>query len=142
MIPLNTNRSANVQAQKLARDQELQAEQEQQRAQEAEVAELLAKMNEAKRAEALLPKGRCPACDAVIPLASEQCPSCTALFTADAEWRVKPLSKYEALVQKAADDEVLRQTRTKEEEESDTAKQLIFLGIVVLIVIWMVVKSQ
>jgi uncharacterized membrane protein YhaH (DUF805 family)/rubrerythrin len=79
---------------KVAYDLALQAEQEKQKAQEDEVAELLAKMDEAKRAEALLPKGRCPSCDAVIPLASQQCPGCTALFTSDSKWKVKPLSRY------------------------------------------------
>ena len=127
---------------KLARYQELHFDLKKQKAQEAEVAEVLAKMTEAKRAEALLPKGKCPACGDVIPLASEQCPKCTALLTADSKWRVKPLSKYEALVQKSADDEVIRATRSKEEKESDNARQLIFLGVVVLLAILMVVKTQ
>ena len=130
------------QALKFALDQELQAEQEKLKAQEAEVAEALAKMTEAKRAEALLPKGKCPACGEVIPLASEQCPKCTALFTADSNWRVTPLSKYEALVQKAADDEVIRATRTKEERESDSARQIIFLGVLVVIFALTVLNSQ
>ena len=130
------------QALKLARDQELLAEQERQNAQEAEMAQLLAKMNEAKRAEALLPKGKCPACDAVIPLASEQCPKCTALFTADSQWRVKPLGKYEALLQQSEDNEVIRATRTKAEKESDTARHMIFVVIVASLFLWMVVKSQ
>lgn len=127
---------------KLARDQELQAEQEKQKAQEAEVAEALAKMTEAKRAEALLPKGKCPACGDVIPLASEQCPKCTALFTSDSKWQVMPLSKYEALMQQSADNEVLRATRSKEEKESDNARQLIFFGVMVLLVILMVVRTE
>lgn len=139
---LQTLYDEEQQALMVARDLELQAEQEKQRAQEAEVAEVLAKMTEAKRAEALLPKGKCPACGDVIPLASEQCPKCTALFTEDSKWRVMSLSKYEALMQKSVDDEVIRATRSKEEKESDNARQLIFLGVVVLLAILMVVKSQ
>lgn len=139
---LQTQYYEQQQALKLARDKELEAEQEKQKAWEAEVAEALAKMTEAKRAEALLPKGKCPACGGVIPLASEQCPKCTALFTADSKWRVRPLDKYEALLQQSADNEVIRATRSKEEEESDNARQLIFLGVMVLLVILMVVKTQ
>lgn len=129
------------QALKLAHDQELQAEEERQKAQEKEVSELLAKMEEAKRAEALLPKGRCPACDDVIPLISEQCPSCTALFTADSKWRVKPLSRYEAIAQKAVDDAVLNATRTKEEKESANARELIILGVVLILCVVAIVNS-
>lgn len=142
-VQLQDQHDEQQQALKLARDLALQAEQEKQKAQEAEVAEVLAKMTEAKRAEALLPKGKCPACGDVIPLASEQCPKCTALFTADSNWRVTPLSKYEALVQKAADDEVVRATRTKEEKESDSARQLIFLGVLVIIfVLGVLIRSD
>lgn len=130
------------QALKLARDQELQAEQEKQKAQEAEVAEVLTKMTEAKRAEALLPKGKCPACGEVIPLASEQCPKCTALFTADSKWRVKPLSRYEAIAQKAMDDEVIRSTQTKGEKAGDSARSLIFVGALMLLFILSAVYSS
>jgi hypothetical protein len=35
-------------------------------------------------------KGRCPNCEQVIPLASEACPQCHALFTGDG-WKVLPL---------------------------------------------------
>jgi len=99
----------------LARDQEIQAEQERLKILEAEEAELLAKLSEAERAEALLPKGKCPACDAVIPLTAEQCPKCTALFTSDSKWKVKRLTRYEAIGQKAADDAVIFSTRSKED---------------------------
>lgn len=97
---LQQQRLANEQAQWMERDQELQAEQERQKAQEAELAELLAKMPEAQHAQALLPKGRCPACDAVILLDSEKCPKCTAVFSADSEWKIKPLSQREAIEQR------------------------------------------
>jgi len=127
---------------KLARDQELQAEQEKLKAQEAEVAEALAKMTEAKRAEALLPKGKCPACGEVIPLASEQCPKCTALFTVDSKWKVKPLSRYEAIAQKAMDDEVIRSMQTKEEKAGDGARSLIFVGALMLLFILSAVYSS
>jgi len=130
------------QALTLARDQELQAEQEKQKAQEAEMAEALAKMTEAKRAEALLPKGKCPGCGAVIPLISEECPKCTALFTLDSEWSVKPLSKYEALMQQSEDNEVLRATRSKEEKKSENAGQLIFVGVLMLFFIFSAIYSS
>ena len=109
------------QALKLARDQELQAEQERQKTLEAEEAELLAK---AERAEALLPKGKCPACDAVISLTAEQCPKCTALFTSDSKWKVKRLTRYEAIGQKAADDAVIFSTRSKEYTSAENTTSL------------------
>jgi len=130
------------QALKVARDLEIQAEQEKQKAQEAEVAEALAKMTEAKRAEALLPKGRCPACDAVIPLASEQCPECTALFTVDSKWKVKQLTRYEAIAQRSLDRAVSDSLRTKEEKDADSGWQLIFLGAILIIAILMVANSS
>lgn len=121
------------QALNLFRHQELQAEEQRLKAQEAEDAELLAKMTEAKRAEALLPKGKCPACDHVIPLASEQCPKCTALFTADSNWKIIPLSRHEAIAQQAADASVLYETRTEEEKQRDIVRQLIILGVLLII---------
>jgi len=130
------------QAQKLAHDLELLAEQENQKAQEAEVAELLTKMTEAKRAEALLPKGRCPACDAVIPLVSEECPECTALFTIDSKFRVKPLSRYEAIAQKALDDAVIYETRTKEEQANNSGAAMFFVGMLMLLFVFSAIYSS
>lgn len=59
------------------------------RSREAELARLTAE----QRAYELLPKGRCPNCESVIPLQSEKCPKCHAIFTADAGWRVLPLEE-------------------------------------------------
>lgn len=87
------------QALKVAHELELQAEEKKHKAQEAELAEVLAKLTADERAEALLPKGECPVCGHVTLLAAEQCPKCTALFTSDSRWRVKPLTQYEAIVQ-------------------------------------------
>lgn len=129
------------QAQKLILEEELLVEQERQRAQDAEIAELLAKMDEAKRAEALLPKGRCPACDAVIPLYSEKCPECTALFSEDSMWKVKPLSKYEALAQKTVEDAVLYETLTKDDDALDSARQLIYVVAILIISVLVIVNS-
>ena len=129
------------QAQKLILEEELLVEQERQRAQDAEIAELLAKMDEAKRAEALLPKGRCPACDAVIPLSSEKCPECTALFSEDSMWKVKPLSKYEALAQKTVEDAVLYETLTKDDDALDSARQLIYVVAILIISVLVIVNS-
>lgn len=123
------------QALQVAYDLELQAEQEKEKAQEAEVAELLAKMDEAKRAEALLPKGRCPACEAVIPLESQKCHHCAALFSEDSKWKVKPLNRYEAIAQKAVDNATVYSLRTKEEKESESVGGLIFLGVLLLFVV-------
>lgn len=87
----------NQNALKLIRAHELLTEHEKQKAQEVEVAALEAKMTEEERAEARLPKGQCPACDAVIPLSSEQCSACSALFTEDGSWKIKPLTHYDAM---------------------------------------------
>lgn len=35
--------------------------------------------------------GRCPGCDATIPLLSEECPKCKAQFGTAAAWKVRPL---------------------------------------------------
>lgn len=48
---------------------------------------------EAARAYAALPKGICPSCDAVIPLASETCPKCPAMFGSQAAWKPLPLKE-------------------------------------------------
>jgi len=132
---LQVQYAENQQALQLARDQERQAEQERQAAQEAELAALLAKMNEDERAKAMLPKGRCLACEAVIPLESEACPHCVALFSEDSKWKVKPLNRYEAIAQKAVDNSTVHSLRTKEEKESESAGQLIFLCVLLLFVV-------
>lgn len=127
---------------RFAAEQELRAEEDRKKAQEAEVKELLAKMTEAKRAEALLPKGKCPACEEVILLASKQCPKCTALFTTDSNWKVQPLSKYEAIAQQAVDQSVLYETRTKEERESGLAGRLVVFLMLLVFCIAAIVNSQ
>ena len=39
-----------------------------------------------------LPKGTCPRCKRIIPLASKECSHCRAVFTDAAAWKVLPLS--------------------------------------------------
>lgn len=134
-IQLQVQYAENQHALQLVRDQELQVEQERQAAQDAEVVAVLAKMNEDERAKAMLPKGRCPACEAVIPLESEECPHCAALFSEDSEWKVKPLNRYEVIAQKAADNATLYSLRTKKEKESESVGGLIFLGVLLLFVV-------
>jgi hypothetical protein len=51
----------------------------------------LAKLFEEQRTYELLPKGRCPNCETVIPLASQECPKCHAKFSRDDGWKVLPL---------------------------------------------------
>jgi hypothetical protein len=51
----------------------------------------LANLSESERREALVPKGVCPSCDAVIPLASTECTRCPASFGEHSAWSVKPL---------------------------------------------------
>jgi hypothetical protein len=36
-------------------------------------------------------KGKCPNCTRTIPLASEECPRCKAVFTEGSAWKVQPL---------------------------------------------------
>ena len=131
---LQAQYAENQHALKLIRDQEFRVEQERQKAQEAELAALLAQMTDAQRANSMLPEGRCPACDAVIPLASVQCPECSALFTPDSHWNVKPLNRYEAIAQTVLDSAEANSLRTKEEKESESARSLLFLGILLLLV--------
>jgi len=50
----------------------------------------LAQLSEEQRAYELSPKGRCPNCKMVIPLASKECTKCFAMFTDDG-WKVLPL---------------------------------------------------
>lgn len=126
----------NQQALKLARDQQLLAEQELQKAQEAAAAELLAKMNEEERAQFLLPHGRCPACDALIPIASEACPHCTALFTADSKWKIKPLRSIDRRVQMALN-AAYTKPKSKDEQEGEATRTLIF-GVVILLLLLLI----
>jgi hypothetical protein len=45
-----------------------------------------------QHAEALIPRGTCPSCDSVLPLTSEECPHCKALFGPRSAWSIKPLA--------------------------------------------------
>lgn len=56
-------------------------------AREAELAEL----SEEQRAYERLPKGSCPSCGFVIPLSSDECPKCRAIFGDFSAWQVVPL---------------------------------------------------
>lgn len=51
---------------------------------------------EQRSAYDLLPKGRCPKCAAVIPLASKECPECKESFTAYEGWAVIPIADSDA----------------------------------------------
>ena len=53
----------------------------------------LARLSEDERAYALLPKGICPNCSAIVPLSSESCPTCTAMFGPDSRWRLGPTNE-------------------------------------------------
>lgn len=84
------------QADQIRREQELREENEKEQLLKSNQLNLLANMSESKRAQASIPKGRCPVCAAVIPLVATQCPQCTALFTEDSSYVVKPLSNAES----------------------------------------------
>jgi hypothetical protein len=51
----------------------------------------LSKQTEEQRAYEMLPKGRCPNCEAVIPLSTTECPKCRAVFGADSAWKILPI---------------------------------------------------
>lgn len=53
----------------------------------------LARLSEEEKAYALLPKARCPNCEHVVPLRSEACPKCRALFGPDSSWKPIPLKE-------------------------------------------------
>ena len=80
-----------------ARVAELKAESQAARNVAAQTAKLresqaqLAHLNAAEQAYARLPKGACPACKAVIPLASKECPKCSADFGPGAAWSPTPI---------------------------------------------------
>jgi hypothetical protein len=48
------------------------------------------KLTDEERAYALLPKGTCPNCDALILLTSSVCPKCKAMFGSGSAWQVIP----------------------------------------------------
>lgn len=50
----------------------------------------LAQLRAKEQADARVPKGACPACKAVIPLASKVCPKCSADFGPGAAWAPTP----------------------------------------------------
>lgn len=78
---------------------ELRSEREAQRSeherQKRQIAqqERLATLSEAERAYAVLPKGQCPNCGAVLPIGTEECPKCKALFTSASAWKLLPLQE-------------------------------------------------
>lgn len=39
-----------------------------------------------------VPKGECPNCSRIIPMASEECPGCGAIFGGRSAWKLKPTS--------------------------------------------------
>jgi predicted Zn-ribbon and HTH transcriptional regulator len=144
-------RSTQVQAQYdeqqqalvVARNKELLAEQEKQKILEAEEAKFLAELSEAERAIALLPKGKCPSCDAVIPLVAEECPKCKALFTAGSSWKINPLKRYEAIAQKALDDAVIISTRpSKDESAAEAGRAVVFVVALLLLVVFILVNAN
>lgn len=51
----------------------------------------IADLDEEQKAYERLPKGICPNCDGIIPLASADCPKCQAYFGPGSAWGVKPL---------------------------------------------------
>jgi len=55
--------------------------------------ERLANLSEEERVYALLPKGQCPNCDTVLPLTTEVCPECKAMFGPDSAWQLVPLKE-------------------------------------------------
>ena len=59
----------------------------------AEHARELTLLSTAEQAYKLLPKGSCPNCDSVIPLASETCSICKAVFGPGSAWKVVPRSE-------------------------------------------------
>ncbi|HEX2828754.1 MAG TPA: hypothetical protein VHP37_20540 [Burkholderiales bacterium] len=73
------------------RARELHHEHQRQQAELKHQAEL-ARMTEEQRAYASLPKGTCANCEAVIPIASEQCSKCGAAFGPGSTWRITPLA--------------------------------------------------
>ncbi|MGH8831173.1 MAG: hypothetical protein ACREXV_08770 [Polaromonas sp.] len=62
-------------------------------ARQQEERDKLAKLSEAERAYALLPKGQCPNCAAILPLTTEECPKCKAMFGPSAAWNLVPLKE-------------------------------------------------
>lgn len=74
---------AEIRAQQQEQEARRQAEEEEQR---------LAHLDEAQRAYERLPKGTCPNCDAIIPVASAECPKCKAQFGSGSAWNVRPLA--------------------------------------------------
>ena len=54
--------------------------------------ERLARLTKEQLAYELLPKGHCPSCEAVIPLAADECPKCRALFGPESAWKIQPIS--------------------------------------------------
>ena len=55
--------------------------------------ERLANLAEEERVYALLPKGQCPNCNTLLPLTSEACPKCKAMFGPNSAWQLIPLKE-------------------------------------------------
>jgi len=137
---LQAQYAENQNALKLALEQELQAEQEKQKAQAIEAAELLAQMEEKERAQILSPHGRCPACEVLIPLSSESCPHCNALFGSDSKWKIKPLTRLDRTALIALRN-TYAQPRTKDDQEGEAVRSLV-VGAVIFLLILLIANSQ
>lgn len=80
-------REHQEQVAELARQAKEQTRQAEERAKET----ALAHLSPQRRAYALLPKGLCPKCDAIILRSAEGCPKCGAIFDRNSAWKVIPL---------------------------------------------------
>lgn len=79
VVEMKAERQATLQLQEAQR----QAEEEERR---------LAYLDENQRIQERLPKGNCPSCNAIIAVASTECPKCSAHFGSYSTWSVKPLA--------------------------------------------------
>jgi len=55
----------------------------------------LAHLGSERRTYVDLPKGICPHCDRVVPLTSNNCPRCGAIFGPSSAWSIRPVAKEE-----------------------------------------------
>lgn len=134
-MQLHTQHSDREEALRKAREHELLVEQEVLKAQSAETLDALAKMTDVERAKALIPKGRCPGCAAVIPLSSTQCSECEALFGADSNWSIEPITLYAAIKQQSPNGYAPAASDASEEEFTETAWLSLGLACIVLLAV-------